>query len=118
MSKCIVKSCSNHKHQGRFHGNMCLPCHTALQLVSDFKNKIRCSREVLLDLFTDTEELLKSNNDSITNLRGEVVLCEITGWGINSTPRKEYLKRVDGEYFTADGSSFGDGWRIKEISNE
>jgi hypothetical protein len=25
--KCIVKDCENHKHQGRFVGDLCSPCH-------------------------------------------------------------------------------------------
>jgi hypothetical protein len=24
---CIVKDCENHKHQGRFVGDLCSPCH-------------------------------------------------------------------------------------------
>ncbi len=25
---CIVKGCSNHRHKGKFVGNLCSPCHT------------------------------------------------------------------------------------------
>jgi hypothetical protein len=25
--KCIVKDCENHKHEGGFVGNLCIPCH-------------------------------------------------------------------------------------------
>jgi hypothetical protein len=25
--KCIVRDCENHKHQGRFVGDLCSPCH-------------------------------------------------------------------------------------------
>jgi hypothetical protein len=30
MSKCIVKGCENHKHQGLFVGDLCTPCHSML----------------------------------------------------------------------------------------
>ena len=29
-TKCIVKDCENHKHEGRFIGPLCSPCHTTL----------------------------------------------------------------------------------------
>lgn len=28
--KCIVKGCGNHKHQGKFIGDLCAPCHQYL----------------------------------------------------------------------------------------
>lgn len=30
MEKCIVKGCKNHRHQGRFVGELCAPCHGML----------------------------------------------------------------------------------------
>ncbi|WP_157639945.1 hypothetical protein [Burkholderia ubonensis] len=30
MEKCIVKGCLNHRHQGRFIGDLCSPCHAML----------------------------------------------------------------------------------------
>jgi len=28
--KCIVHGCKNHRHEGRFVGDLCAPCHTML----------------------------------------------------------------------------------------
>lgn len=28
--KCLVRGCENHKHQGRFVGDLCGPCYTML----------------------------------------------------------------------------------------
>ena len=28
--KCIVKDCTNHRHEGKFVGNLCSPCFTFL----------------------------------------------------------------------------------------
>jgi len=30
MTKCIVHGCKNHRHEGRFIGELCGPCHTIL----------------------------------------------------------------------------------------
>lgn len=30
MEKCIVKGCQNHRHEGRFVGDLCAPCHAML----------------------------------------------------------------------------------------
>ena len=30
MEKCIVKGCQNHRHEGRFVGDLCAPCHGML----------------------------------------------------------------------------------------
>lgn len=30
MTKCIVKGCRNHKHEGEFVGVLCAPCHSML----------------------------------------------------------------------------------------
>jgi hypothetical protein len=27
MKRCIVFGCENHKHEGRFEGDMCMPCY-------------------------------------------------------------------------------------------
>ena len=44
-----------------------------------------------------------------------IALCKVTGNGICSTPRIEYLKNVDGVWHMADGSGFSRGWLIEEV---
>lgn len=44
-----------------------------------------------------------------------LALCKITGKGICSRPRMEYLKNIDGEWYSADGGGFSRGWRIEVV---
>lgn len=55
--KCVVKGCTNHRHQGKFLGDLCTPCYHMLMsgeiqhgatFIHDMERELNLLRELAL----------------------------------------------------------------------
>lgn len=114
--KCKVKSCENMSSQGRFVGSFCTPCYSQIKKLENLRGSMNTTEEVKSDLMVNALHYIEKLTKDLRDTNGRVVLCMVQGKGVNSNPRKEYLKKIsEGVYVCADGTQYGQGWSVKEV---
>lgn len=81
--KCIVKRCVNHKNQGKFIGDICVPCHETLitgkispstTFIYDLFSSLNYCKRRIEDLEQEVKDVTNLDNKSIDQLEAEVNL--------------------------------------------
>ena len=76
-SRCIVHGCINHRHQGRFIGDMCAPCHTYITTgkvgpTTSFLSRMDVLRTIAVSDWKTAGELRKMARDAISSENAEI----------------------------------------------
>ena len=71
-SRCIVHGCVNHRHQGRFVGDMCAPCHSYITTgkvgpTTSFLSRMDVLRTIAVSDWKTAGELRKMARDAISS---------------------------------------------------
>ena len=76
-SRCIVNGCINHRHQGRFIGDMCAPCHKYITTgkvgpTTSFLSRIDVLRTIAVSDWKTAGELRKMARDAVSSENKEI----------------------------------------------
>ena len=114
--ECCVSMCDNKDHLGAFVGSFCKACYIQVKKLDKLYSEMHCAEYVKYELMNNYMHYSNKLAEDLSKTNGKIVLCLVQGKGINSNPKKEYLKKVsEGVYIKADGTEFEEGCSIKEI---